>query len=187
MRLRRPGASHANTLQGDPLGCFAAARQLLPLVEGEYDPDIVFDVPINKAKHNQIVGKRGITIAALSATYETRLMVPPNELMSNVGPANYWEARKVAQEQKQNEAGSTLLFGGGNGSSHVVPSVKEALDYGGLEPNIVQLEGEIDNVEKCLVKVLVRVQSHANIKTLSLLNSNALGDCIWGRYDHPTR
>jgi len=141
-------------IRGDPLGCFAAARQLLPLVEGEYDPDIVFDVPINKAKHNQIVGKRGITIAALSATYETRLMVPPNELMSNVGPANYWEARKVAQEQKQNEAGSTLLFGGGNGGSHVVTSVKEALDYGGLEPNIVQLEGEIDNVEKCLVKIL---------------------------------
>lgn len=102
------------------------------------------------------MGKRGITIAALSATYETRLMVPPNELMSNVGPANYWEARKVAQEQKQNEAGSTLLFGGGNGGSHVVTSVKEALDYGGLEPNIVQLEGEIDNVEKCLVKILVR-------------------------------
>ena len=118
----------------------------------------MFDVPINKAKHNQIVGKRGITIAALSATYETRLMVPPNELMSNVGPANYWEARKVAQEQKQNEAGSTLLFGGGNGNSNAVTSVKEALDYGGLEPNIVQLEGEIDNVEKCLVKILVRAK-----------------------------
>ena len=112
-------------------------------------------MPIHKAKHNLLVGKGGITIAALSATYETRIMIPPNELMSNVGGGeNVWKQRQHAHQT--HDAGSMALFGkvsntGGTGSNN---QNLNATGTGSLPPQIIQLEGDVDNVEQCLVKML---------------------------------
>lgn len=138
----------AVVIKGDPVSCFAAVRLIPLLVDDDHDADIVVEVPIHRAQHNLLVGKGGITLAALSATYETRIMIPPNEFMSNVKPPegaqeNIWETR-----QTQQNVGSTMLFGGEN---NVMASSSSAPD---LTKNIIQLEGDIDKVEKCLVKIL---------------------------------
>ena len=136
------------------MACFAAVRQLLPIVENEHDPDIVFEVPIHRAKHNMLVGKGGVVIASLSATYDTRIMIPPNDFMSSVegGGDNVWT---------QN-AGSKMLFedddaGSDGAGGHEAGAGSNNMAAPGMlpdNPNIIQLEGEIDNVEKCLVQML---------------------------------
>jgi len=132
-------------IRGDPVGCFSAVRQILPLVDRDHDPDIVLEVPIHRAKHNMLVGKGGITIAALSATYETRIMIPPNEFMSNVGGGNnFWKQRQ--------DAGSAMLFG--DTSSNHATNNTAAKPAGTLPSNVIQLEGDIDKIEQCLVKML---------------------------------
>ena len=154
-------------VKGDPVGCFSAVRQIVTLVEGDNDPDIVLDVPIHKTKHNSIVGKGGLIIAALSATYETRIMVPPNELMENVHE-NVWT-------KKRQDAGAALLFGNNNDSdeknnsstnSTTTPNPNEKILPGMTPPpNIIQLEGDIDKVEHCLVKMLSIVAGEKWIPT----------------------
>ncbi len=150
------------TIRGDPIGCLEACRLIIPLVDRPQDPTyltIVFDVPIHQAKHNLLVGKAGILLACLSATYETRLMIPPNELMSNVeSSGNIWEQRQQQQQSNAgNDAGSAMLFdvGGVGGAG--------GTQAGGLNSNIIQLEGEIDNVEKCLVRMLGIIASEDKI------------------------
>lgn len=153
------------TIRGDPIGCLEACRLIIPLVDRPQDPTyltIVFDIPVHRAKHNLLVGKAGILLACLSATYETRLMIPPNELMSNVeSTGNIWEQRQQQQQHSKNDAGSAMLFdvggAGGAGSSNMMSQ------SGGLNSNIIQLEGEIDNVEQCLVKILGIIASEDNI------------------------
>jgi len=140
-------------IRGDPVGCMSAVRQILPLVDRDHDPDIIFEMPIHRAKHNMLVGKGGIIIAALSATYETRIMIPPNEFMSNVDVGegeNFWQKRQAHQD-----AGSAMLFGDTK-SNHAKDSNtnKTTGKSGTLPPNIIQLEGDIDKVEQCLVKML---------------------------------
>eukprot|EP00581_Thalassiosira_minuscula_P012844 CAMPEP_0183717770 /NCGR_PEP_ID=MMETSP0737-20130205/11268_1 /TAXON_ID=385413 /ORGANISM="Thalassiosira miniscula, Strain CCMP1093" /LENGTH=682 /DNA_ID=CAMNT_0025947247 /DNA_START=122 /DNA_END=2170 /DNA_ORIENTATION=- len=152
-------------IRGDPLGCFSAVRQILPLVDRSHDPDIILEVPIHRAKHNLLVGKGGIVIAALSATYETRIMIPPNEFMSNVGGGeNFWKQReKQQQAAAQVDAGSVMLFGDNSGGGRMNPSTTmgagaqpgvPGASGATLPPNVIQLEGEIDKVELCLVKML---------------------------------
>jgi len=152
-------------IRGDPVGCFSAVRQILPLVDRDNDPTIVLEVPIHRAKHNMLVGKGGITIAALSATLDTRIMIPPNEFMSNVGGGeNFWK-----QRQAHSDAGAGFLFGdGGGGGNHAMNSNGNNATNaqpGTLSPNIIQLEGEIDKVELCLVKMLSIVAGERWIPT----------------------
>jgi hypothetical protein len=137
-------------IRGDPIGCFAAVRQILPLVYYRHDPDVVFEVPIHRLKHNLLVGKGGLILAALSAEYEVRIMIPPNDLMENVGGTVNWH-----QNQYTNDTGSTMLFSqtatspmNGNDSPLAINS------HSTLPPNVIQLEGHIDKCEKCLVKML---------------------------------
>mmetsp|Transcript_21456 Transcript_21456/g.36417 ORF Transcript_21456/g.36417 Transcript_21456/m.36417 type:complete len:479 (-) Transcript_21456:1851-3287(-) len=150
------------TIRGDPIGCLEACRLIIPLVDRPQDPTyltIVFDVPIHRAKHNLLVGKGGIVLASLSASYETRIMIPPNELMSNVeSSGNIWEQRQQQQQQESkasNDAGAGMLFdlgsGGEAGSNNNMMSQTNTTD---LISNIIQLEGELDNVEQCLVRML---------------------------------
>jgi len=136
-------------IKGDPVGCFSACRQLVTIVEEENVPEIVLDIPILKSKHNMVVGKGGIVLAALSATNETRIMVPPNEFMSNVtGPEdNIWKQREAAQ----NDPGMAMLFSN-NDSGNANPNIMEQPNT--IPPNVIQLEGDIDKVERCLVKML---------------------------------
>jgi len=75
-------------IRGDPNGVFAAAKMLIPLLHTgpsdaiyEYDTssdmdDVVLDVPIHRSKHSAIIGKKGMTIANLSADNNVRIMVP---------------------------------------------------------------------------------------------------------------
>jgi hypothetical protein len=46
----------------------------------DYDPsdldDVVLDVPISRPRHSAIIGRKGMTIAALSADHNVRIMVP---------------------------------------------------------------------------------------------------------------
>mmetsp|Transcript_8087 Transcript_8087/g.15228 ORF Transcript_8087/g.15228 Transcript_8087/m.15228 type:complete len:424 (+) Transcript_8087:148-1419(+) len=109
-------------IRGDPRGAFAAAKLLIPLLHLRDVPfgatedidsavemdDIVLEVPINRAKHSLIIGKRGSTIAQLSAENNVRIMVPH---------------RAVDKSSVVNI-------------------------------NVIQLEGELGNVEKCLVSML---------------------------------
>ena len=162
------------TIRSDPIGCFEACRLIIPLVDRPQDPTyltIVFDVPIARAKHNLLVGKGGIVLAGLSATYETRIMIPPNELMSCVESTggNIWEQRQQQQQQQRqlnnnagNDVGSAMLFD--IGGSSMSSQVNAAAMVGGLTSNIIQLEGEIDNVEKCLVRMLGIVAAEEKMK-----------------------
>ncbi|KAL3806318.1 hypothetical protein ACHAXA_001058 [Cyclostephanos tholiformis] len=197
-------------IRGDPVGAFAAARQILILVENEHDPHIVLDVPLHVSRHNLLIGRGGIVIAALSATYQTRIMIPPNEFMNDVvngvdgggsggvgsdadgeggsggdKTGNVWEQRQrqrqlllQQQAQRRTDVGSSMLFGGdvpggvaasaaamgpnarGSATSSSSSSLsssssmqQQSQGSGALPPNVVQLEGGIDNVERCLVKI----------------------------------
>jgi hypothetical protein len=134
-------------IRGDPCGAFAAARLLIPLlsagngstdantsIEEDLDgsfasgsansntnhnatedsgafngmDDVVLEIPIQRARHSVIIGKKGLTIANLSARYNVRIMVPHRNM------------------EKTNSANI----------------------------NIVQLEGQLDNVEQCLASML---------------------------------
>ena len=154
-------------IKGDPVGCFSACRQLVTIVEEENDPEIVLDIPILKSKHNMVVGKGGIVLAALSAQHETRIMVPPNEFMSNVtGPEdNIWKQREAAQ----NDPGMSMLFSN-NDEGNTNPNIMEQLDT--LPPDIIQLEGEIDKVERCLVKMLNIIAGETYIPTGVIVTTN---------------
>ena len=154
-------------IKGDPVGCFSACRQLVTIVEEENDPEIVLDIPILKSKHNMVVGKGGIVLAALSAQHETRIMVPPNEFMSNVtGPEdNIWKQREAAQ----NDPGMSMLFRD-NDEGNTNPNIMEQLDT--LPPDIIQLEGEIDKVERCLVKMLNIIAGETYTPTGVIVTTN---------------
>jgi len=122
-------------IRGDPCGAIAAAKLLLPLLtpasvhvddndsnEADYAADmddVVLDVPIHRARHAAIIGKKGLTIAALSADHNVRIMVPHrNQSIHDKGPSS--------------------------NSTAASPS----------NINIVQLEGQLDNVERCLASML---------------------------------
>jgi hypothetical protein len=140
-------------IRGDPCGSFAAARLLVPLlntglpdhtshthIEEDLDvrvpsetctgmDDVVLDIPIHRAKHSVIIGKKGLTIANLSAHYNVRIMVPHRN-MEKTTSANI---------------------------------------------NIVQLEGNLDNVEKCLAHML-RVVCSLPLTTITDKSPNANGN-----------
>ena len=164
------------TIRGDPIGCLEASKLIIPLVDRPQDPTylaVIFDVPIHQAKHNLLVGKGGIVLAYLSATYETRIMIPPNEFMSNVeSNGNIWEQRVAEQQSKANDAGAAMLFGGEAGCvSEMLPQTNTTV--GNLDNNIIQLEGEIDNVEQCLVRMLQIVASEEKVEPTGLI-----ADCV---------
>jgi len=157
-------------IKGDPVGCFSACRQLVTIVEEENDPEIVLDIPFLKSKHNMLVGKGGIVLAALSATHETRIMVPPNEFMSNVtGPEdNIWKQREAAQ----NDPGMAMLFSNNNNdaSGNTNPNIMEQPNT--LPANIIQLEGDIHKVESCLVKMLNIIAGETYTPTGVIVTTN---------------
>ncbi|ACI64994.1 hypothetical RNA binding protein [Thalassiosira pseudonana CCMP1335] len=150
-------------IRGDPVGCLSAARQVIPIIDRAHDPDIVFEVPIHRTKHNLLVGKKGVVLAAMSATFQLRIMIPPNDLISKVestGGTNYWKQRQVQTEAGNIDA-STLLFAETMGSSETHPIINahdaaalSEVAMSTLPPNVIQLEGDIDNIEKCLIKML---------------------------------
>jgi len=132
-------------IRGDPCGVFAAAKQILPLLKvgppesfttDSYDTsadmdDVVLDIPIHRAKHSAIIGKKGLTIAALSADHDVRIMVP----------------HRNQQQQQQTEHG--------NHNSEAVSSTTISSSAPAVSNiNIVQLEGQLDNVERCLANML---------------------------------
>ncbi|KAL3803538.1 hypothetical protein HJC23_014086 [Cyclotella cryptica] len=168
-------------IRGDPVGCFAALRQLLPLVDHAHDPHIIFEVPIHRSKHGLLLGVRGLVLASLSAMFHVRIRIPPN---GTGGGENhgYWQPPQQQQQQPLqqlhavygsnaggNDIGSTMLFPEANVVHHntisndvVVPassstplsSSSHSPPSTTTPPNVIQLEGEIDNVEQCLVKML---------------------------------
>lgn len=153
-------------IRGDPVGCFAAVRQITTLVYNRHDPDVVFEVPIHRSKHNLLVGKGGLILAALSAENEVRIMIPPNDLMENVdGTVNYWQQ----QHQYRTDTGSTMLFSqDANGTYNDTGEMNSPLAINAqttLPPNVIQLEGPIENCEKALVKMLSIVSGEKWVPT----------------------
>lgn len=73
-------------IRGDPCGAFAAAKLLVPLLStgpasGEENnsdvmDDVVLDIPIHRSRHAAIIGRKGLTIATISADHNVRIMVP---------------------------------------------------------------------------------------------------------------
>ncbi|KAL3761863.1 hypothetical protein ACHAWU_009028 [Discostella pseudostelligera] len=153
-------------IRGDPVGAFAAVRQIIPLLVADSTNNnsnggnnlsatscihdgIVLDVPIHWSKHNLLVGREGLTIAALSATYETRIMIPPPPPSSDRSGKNSMVSSSQAQhksQQQQQQQQQQQLAGSGGGSSATSSTAPS---------NIIQLEGDnIDMVEQCLAKML---------------------------------
>lgn len=69
-------------IRADPKAAFTAAQKLLelaPLID-----EAVVDIPLSRTKHSAIVGKRGMTLASLSADTSVRIMVPNKELRHDV-------------------------------------------------------------------------------------------------------
>lgn len=87
-------------IRADPRAAFTAAIKLEDTV-GAVD-EVVLDIPVSRNKHAAIVGKRGLTLANMSADTNVRIMVP-NKLRLH---------------------------------------------------DCVQLEGDLDNVKRCLDRVL---------------------------------
>jgi predicted RNA-binding protein YlqC (UPF0109 family) len=142
-------------IRGDPCACFAAAKLIVPLVSSkdlpvsgsipiesdgneigpnvsteetkrnakmttalDYDPtdmdDVVLDVPIPRPCHSAIIGRKGLTIAALSADHAVRIMVP-----------------------------------------HVTSTASNI--------DVIQLEGELEQVERCLAAIMLVVSTHQGV------------------------
>ena len=106
-------------IRADPTAALAAAYKLQDMVQQAVD-QVVMDVPISRTKHAAIVGKRGITVANLSADCNVRIMLPNKNLRHDV----------------------------------------------------LQLEGDLDNVKRCLARVL---QIASKAKPSNKNNSNSGG------------
>jgi len=71
-------------IRGDPCGVFAAAKLLVPLLSSnsgdenivDVMDDVVLDIPVHRSRHAAIIGRKGLTIATLSADHNVRIMVP---------------------------------------------------------------------------------------------------------------
>jgi len=108
---------------------------LVPLLETDMD-DLVLDIPIHKSRHSAIIGRKGLTIAALSADHNVRVMVPKSN--THAPPVS------VVQGESNNDASPTT-----DAQLDPVELAKQR-----RRENIIQLEGQLDNVEKCVCKVL---------------------------------
>lgn len=69
-------------IRADPCAALTAAQLLRDKV-GPLD-DIVMDVPLGRAKHAAVVGRRGYVLANLSADTHVRIMVPRRELRHDI-------------------------------------------------------------------------------------------------------
>ena len=178
-------------IRADPVGAFAAARLLTRDIGGlDCMDDVVVDVPIHRSRHASIIGRKGLTIASLSAEYDVRIMVPQKR-----GGVN--QQQVLSAKQSGGGGGDEMLFpgteesetkksSGGKGAKKNKGGNKAAAkteddnsDYvdddennhreasdaaaaGGASyqshrptnVNVVQLEGQLDDVERCLVKVM---------------------------------
>merc|ERR1719246_222145 len=101
--------------------------------------DLVLDIPIHKSRHAAIIGRKGLTIAALSADHNVRIMVPksnPQAPITQVGQGEPYPDATPTSDAQFDLAEAQQL-------------VKQR-----RKENIVQLEGQVDNVEACLCKLL---------------------------------
>ena len=150
-------------IRGDPCGAIAAAKLLLPLLitnpptgaQSEEDgiekndvdysadmDDVVLDVPIRRSRHAAIIGKKGLTIAALSADHNVRIMVPHR---------NHSVHDKTSSPNNAAPSPSNI--------------------------NIVQLEGQLENVERCLASMLkVVCGTHSSNNNSTNYTANGNGD-----------
>lgn len=69
-------------IRADPCAALTAAKLLREKV-GQMD-DIVMDIPLGRAKHAAVVGRRGYVLANLSADTNVRIMVPRRELRHDI-------------------------------------------------------------------------------------------------------
>jgi len=138
-------------IRGDPCGVFAAASLLFGIVEEEMD-DVVLDIPILRSKHSAIIGKRGHTIAALSADSNVRIMVP-SLAKQQEGRYNHHHpnSNNVETDKKQQE---DVTSSDQQDSSSTVPPEAVAARKRRENINNVQLEGKLSDVEYCLVNML---------------------------------
>jgi predicted RNA-binding protein YlqC (UPF0109 family) len=74
-------------VKADPLAAWSACEQIQALVEAggfvEHE-DIIVDIPLHRNKHATVVGKRGWTVATLSADHAVRILVPHKELRHDI-------------------------------------------------------------------------------------------------------
>lgn len=74
-------------VKADPLAAWSACEQIQSLVEGggcTEQEDIIVDIPLHRNKHATVVGKRGWTVATLSADHAVRILVPHKELRHDI-------------------------------------------------------------------------------------------------------
>jgi len=69
-------------IRADPCAALTAAKKLEETVQTI--DQVVLDLPISRNKHAAIVGKRGLTLASLSADTNVRIMVPNKDLRHDV-------------------------------------------------------------------------------------------------------
>lgn len=92
-------------IRGYPSAALCAAQRLREIA-GDLD-DVILDIPVNRSKFATLIGKRGTTLANLSADTNVRIMVPQRT----------------------------------------------------LRIDLIQLEGELDNVKVCFEKIIVLLSS----------------------------
>lgn len=69
-------------IRADPCAALSAAQLLRDKV-GQMD-DVVMDIPLGRARHAAVVGRRGYVLANMSARTNVRIMVPRRELRHDV-------------------------------------------------------------------------------------------------------
>lgn len=77
-------------IRADPSAALAAASKLDSILAAElkeeppYMDDVVLDLPLSRAKHAALVGKKGLVLQNLSADTRVRIMVPRKDLRHDV-------------------------------------------------------------------------------------------------------
>mmetsp|Transcript_10806 Transcript_10806/g.15241 ORF Transcript_10806/g.15241 Transcript_10806/m.15241 type:complete len:771 (-) Transcript_10806:530-2842(-) len=192
-------------IRADPVGAFAAARLLLPLLsvghpdDSEHNKlhhqsntsangtsntsekyssemdDVVLDIPIHRSRHSAIIGRKGLTIANLSADHNVRIMVPHRS--GNPGPngGNVGRDRDRERDNLNSDSNDASMDPNLNSSSNVCNKSGFHVPSG---INIVQLEGELDNVEKCLAAIMTNVCPNPRVgdKHISTKITSEIGD-----------
>lgn len=172
-------------IRGDPCGAFAAANLLLPLIDYEMD-DIVLDVPIHRSRHSAIIGRRGNTIASLSADCNVRIMVPSGKeremRLSALNASTNANSNAVSNDSGDVNVDHPLFTDGKDDqlssekNTIIEPPEAAAVRRRRENPSNIQLEGELQNVERCLTKLLSIVAPNA--LSVALANSNQIVSSI---------
>ena len=145
-------------IRADPCAALTAAKLLRDKV-GQMD-DVVMDIPLGRAKHAAVVGRRGYVLANLSADTNVRIMVPRRELRHDIIQLE-GQLDKVKQCLERVLAIASDAAGNSNNNSNATNSNKK--NKGGKNTN--STEKNSDNSTSMVINIPV-LPSQTKLRTI---------------------